>query len=136
MEQNQQSDGFQSMKNIFSAMENRIVVIYVSNGDKLLAKVHSLTKLGIIVKNPVILSFDSAQNLNFDLLFGGIEISEYHLMPATNIINFTLVFPYVERAYEKYIQETYRLRNEFLARVQTDESDNPLVNQQTSKTIH
>ncbi len=98
---------------IVSFFIGRTIVLYLSNGDKILGTIISMGKSGIFVRNPVQLLFDDDYQIKLKLLFGGIEASDTHAFSYTHIINFTLVHDYVSKTYHEYIKASIEARTSF-----------------------
>jgi hypothetical protein len=115
-------------KEISSTLKGKIIVIYMTNGNRILGEIYDMTSIGIIMKNPVIINFNVNNSaIYMEDLYGGVSQSNVSLFPTTNIINFNLVIPYVESSYRKYIEDLESTRTSFLS-----EHDSSITN----TTIH
>jgi hypothetical protein len=101
---------------IFNSLKEKVVVLYMMNNNKILGEIYSISSVGLVLSNPVIINFN--QNIHaiyMEDLFGGIALNELSMFPTSSIINFNLVIPYIETYYRKYIQELKETRLSFLS---------------------
>ena len=101
---------------IFNSLKGKVVVLYMMNNNKILGEIYSISSVGLVLSNPVIINFN--QNIHaiyMEDLFGGIALNELSMFLTSSIINFNLVIPYIETYYRKYIQELKETRLSFLS---------------------
>ena len=113
---------------IFNSLKGKVVVLYMMNNNKILGEIYSISSVGLVLSNPVIINFN--QNIHaiyMEDLFGGIALNELSMFLTSSIINFNLVIPYIETYYRKYVQELKETRLSFLS-----EHDSITID----KTIH
>jgi hypothetical protein len=58
---------------IFNSLKEKVVVLYMMNNNKILGEIYSISSVGLVLSNPVIINFN--QNIHaiyMEDLFGGI----------------------------------------------------------------
>lgn len=104
------------IKESFNILKDKVIVLYMSNGNRILGEIYNIISAGIIMKNPVIINFNVNNSaIYMEDLYGGVAQNNVSLFPSSSIINFNLVIPYVANSYRKYIEDLAITKSTFLS---------------------